>query len=214
MKPLLPLHATLQRLEAIIEEQGLSRSRVLNPKELSTRTALPEPTVRALLRGKLPPSDTVNERVRARIKYLADAYLARSGKPMAELAGSIHRELGVSPFWARQVCSGEKMPSVELLHGLVGYFAVPEGEAFFTAPAPEALNRALQPVLTCLEREHQQTEREASDEPPAHSWQQHEDVRSIALRQAQHLPQEQWNVLNATLKALLEIDDKEDEEED
>lgn len=203
------LPMTLERLEALIESQGLNRADLFTPEELAAKTALSESTVRTLLQGGQAPADTVNERVRARIKALADAHLARTGERMSDLAGSISRQLGVSPFWARQVCAGEKVPSVELLHGLVDFFRIDDhvGEAFFTAPAAEALNRAL---LTLL----------AAHTPPPHAGAPdhlavaslgHEDVRGFALRQARDLPEERWNVLNATLKALLELDDKEKE---
>src|SRR5690349_24679945 len=113
---------TLARLEALLEERGMNRSQVLDTGELAAKAALPEGTVAVLLGGGHIPADTVAARVSARIKILTDAYLARTGKPMSDLAGSISRQLGVSSFWARQVCSGDKVPSVELLHGLVGFF--------------------------------------------------------------------------------------------
>jgi hypothetical protein len=201
------LPATLERLDALVQHEGLKRSDLISPEALAAMTALPESTVRTLLRGGQPPADTVSERVRARIKALADAHLTAHGQRMSDLAGNISRQLGVSPFWARQVCAGEKVPSVELLHGLVTFFGVDDqvGEAFFTAPASEALNRALLTIL-------------AAHQPPAHQRTAdhltaaslgHDDVRGVALRQARDLPEERWNVLNATLKALLELDDKE-----
>ncbi|MEW2121942.1 hypothetical protein AB0945_43925 [Streptomyces sp. NPDC005474] len=147
------LPETLRRLSALIEEQGLNRSKYLSPKDLAEKAALPEETVRTLLRGGIPPADSVNERVSARIKTLADAYLVRKGKRMSDLAAEIHERLGVSDYWARQVCDGKKVPSVELLYGLVEFFDVPreEGETFFTLPAADALNRLLLPVIRELE---------------------------------------------------------------
>ena len=145
-----PLPMTLARLEVLLKERGMHRSQLLNIGELAAKTALPEDTIAVLLGVGQIPADTVGARVSARIKALADAYLARTGKPMSDLAGSISRQLGVSSFWARQVCSGDKVPSVELLHGLVGFFGVEGGEAFFTAPAAEALNRVLLPMLAAL----------------------------------------------------------------
>ncbi|WP_369392736.1 hypothetical protein AB5J72_38040 [Streptomyces sp. CG1] len=144
------LHETLRRVTALIEEQGFQRSDLLNPQGLAARTALPQTIVRILLEGGTPPTDTVNDRVRARIKALSDAHLTRTGRRMSDLAADIGNCLGVSGYWARQVCDGKKVPSVELLHGLVEYFKVEGGEAFFTAPADEALNRALLPVLDRL----------------------------------------------------------------
>ncbi|CAM5443220.1 hypothetical protein STENM223S_07976 [Streptomyces tendae] len=112
---------------------------------------MPESTVRTLLAGGAPPADTVNDRVRARIRALAHTHMSRSGGRMADLAADIHARLGVSEYWARQVCDGRKVPSVELLHGLVEFFGVEGGEAFFTASAPDALNRALLPLLERLD---------------------------------------------------------------
>ncbi|WP_309141786.1 hypothetical protein [Streptomyces griseicoloratus] len=201
------LPETLEYLEALIEERRLKRSDLLDLKGLAARTALPEQTIRNLLEGGNPPADTVNERVRARIKALSDAHLERTGRRMSDLAGSISRQLGVSAFWARQVCAGDKMPSVELLHGLVDYFHVDGGEAFFTAPAPEALNRALLSIAAAYQPLPEKTA--AASDPLAAVQDQFDDVRGIALRQARALPPERWNVLNATLEALLELDESE-----
>lgn len=127
MEPPTQLPESLRRLNALIEEQGLNRSELLDPKEMADRTALPESTVRTLLSGGTVPADTVNDRVCARINTLANAHLDRTGRRMSDLAADIRERLGVSDYWARQVCDGKKVPSVEFLHGLVEYFAV-EGE--------------------------------------------------------------------------------------
>lgn len=94
---------------------------------------------------------------------------------------------------------------LELLHGLVGFFEVEGGEAVFTAEASEALNRVLLSLLAELEPSRGP---EAAAGPSAVAWSGHDDVRGIALRQARNLPPERWNVLNATLKTLLDLDDK------
>ena len=150
------LPETLRRLDALAEEQGLPRSTLLDPRELAARTALPERTVRTLLKGGTAPPDKVNDRVRARIRTLADAHLARTGCRMSDLAADIRERLGVSDYWARQVCAGRKVPSVEFLHGLVEYFGVEGGEAFFTAPAADALDRVLVAVLREFEQPAEQ----------------------------------------------------------
>ncbi|MFJ5265296.1 hypothetical protein ACIQAC_33000 [Streptomyces sp. NPDC088387] len=136
--------------------------------------------------------------------------MARTNKPMSELATGISQQLGVSTFWARQVCTGEKVPSVAFLHGLVGFFGKSQyGEAFFTAPAADALDRALQPVLATLEPAAANQTR--AGEAAATAGTEHDDVRGIALRQARNLPPERWKVLNATLTALLLLDDGEED---
>ncbi|MBK3564468.1 hypothetical protein [Streptomyces sp. MBT62] len=203
----LPLPETLRRLDALIHARGLKPSDLLKPADLASRTALPESTVRVLLRGGNPPADSVNDRVRARVQALSQAYLARTGQRMADLAGRISRELGVSTVWARQVCSGDKMPSVELLHGLVAVFSVNGGEAFFTASAPEALNRVLLAILA--EHEPLPEESQTTFSPLSGLYTEFTDVRAVALRQALDLPEQQWRVLNATLTALLKDDESE-----
>lgn len=207
MDPAPSLPQTLERLDALVRRLGVQRSEVLDVRDLATRTALPEDCVRALLRGDEVPEDTVNERVRARIKVLADAYLARTGKRMSDLAGRMERDLGISGVWARSICTGKKVPSVELLHELVRFFKVEGGEGFFTDPAPEALNRALLSVLASL----QPVPAEHSDNPMT-VLAADGDVRGLALRQARELSPERWRVLNATLKALLELDEGEEEQ--
>lgn len=145
-----PLNETLRRLDRVVQEKEV-RTKLLDAAELARRTALPVSTVRSLLQGGTPPDDSVNDRVRTRIAALAEAEMAATGKRMSDLASDISERLGVSGYWARQVCDGTKVPSVELLHGLVEYFGVEEGEAFFTASAADALNRVLLPVLHGLE---------------------------------------------------------------
>ncbi|MFB8776996.1 hypothetical protein [Streptomyces broussonetiae] len=112
---------------------------------LAARTALTEDTVRTLLRGGGAPPEPVNDRVRTRLRRLAAAHLERTGRRMSDLVAEISRELQVSEYWARQVCDGKKVPSVEFLHGLVEFFGVEDGEGL------DALNRALLPALHTLE---------------------------------------------------------------
>ncbi|MBJ6636809.1 hypothetical protein H4K36_00445 [Streptomyces sp. DHE7-1] len=202
------MRTTLERLEALIRERGLKRSDLFTARTLAGATALPESVVHTLLQGDEPPADTVNERVRTRIKALADARMARTGERMSELSGSIAQQLGVSAFWARQVCSGTKVPSIELLHGLVDVFGVQAGEMFFTAPPAEALNRALLSIFAALDPMQDGQDLVATSGAETRAGLA--DVRGIALRQAMDLPKERWNVLEATLKALLEVDDGEE----
>lgn len=206
----LSLPETLQRLDALIDERGLKRSDLLKPVELASKAALPERTVRTLLRGDTPPADAVNDRVRARIQVLSQAYLKDTGRRMADLVGGISQQLGVSTVWARQICSGDKMPSVELLHGLVDFFRVEGGEAFFTAPAHVALNRVVLTVLA--EQESLSDKQEAAVTRLSKVRTEFTDVRAVALRQAHDLPEDRWRVLNATLTALLQDDESEEDQ--
>ncbi|WP_217251558.1 hypothetical protein [Streptomyces sp. AC602_WCS936] len=151
MDPVPPLHETLERLEALIMEHGLDRTDLFDPAKLAAQTALPEDAVRVLLAGGSLPADTVNDRVRARISTLATGYLQATGRRMSDLVSELHLRLGVSEIWARQICDGKKVPNLEFLHGLVKFFDIEGGEAFFTAPADETLNRVLLSTLRRLE---------------------------------------------------------------
>ncbi|MFE7236213.1 hypothetical protein ACWCRF_38765 [Streptomyces sp. NPDC002405] len=150
------LPETLQRLDALIEDQQLNRAELVDPRRLAEKTALPESTVRTLLAGGTPPQEEVGERVCARVRTLADAYLARTGRRKRELVAAVHRQCGISEVWARQIIDGKKVPSVELLHGLVKFFDLRDAkEAFFTDEAPDALNRVLLSTLDKYENPEQ-----------------------------------------------------------
>ncbi|MFJ6071704.1 hypothetical protein ACIQFU_12820 [Streptomyces sp. NPDC093065] len=192
-----PLSETLRRLDKVVQEKAV-RSELLDVADLAARTALPVSTVRTLLRGGAPPDDSVNDRVRARIAALAEAEMAVTGKRMSDLASDISERLGVSAYWARQVCDGKKVPSVELLHGLVEYFGVEEGEAYFTASAADALNRALLPLLDKLEH---------PESDPVLALMDRYGVRSADLRVHGSLTREQLErLLEGVLRSVVPPD--------
>ncbi|MFD7060833.1 hypothetical protein [Streptomyces sp. NPDC059906] len=192
-----PLSETLLRLDRVVQERE-GRSKPLDAAELAVRAALPVSTVRSLLQGGVPPDDSVNDRVRTRIAALAEAEMAATGKRMSDLASDISERLGVSGYWARQVCDGKKVPSVELLHGLVEYFGVEEGEAFFTASAADALNRVLLPVLHGLER---------PENDPVLALMDRYGVRSADLRANGSLTREQLErLLEGVLRSVVPPD--------
>jgi hypothetical protein len=145
------LPVTLRRLDELIAEQALDRQQLLDPRDLAERTALPEATVRLLLDGGAAPGDDVKERVCARIKTVAVAYMKRTRTSKSELVLQLMRHLSVSEWWARLIIDGKKAPNIEVLHGLVRFFGVGEKEAFFTDDAAEAVNRVLLPVVEKLE---------------------------------------------------------------
>lgn len=192
-----PLSETLRRLDRVVQEEGV-RTKLLDAAELARRTALPVSTVRSLLQGGTPPDDSVNDRVRTRIAALAEAEMAATGKRMSDLASDISERLGVSGYWARQVCGGKKVPSVELLHGLVEYFGVEEGEAFFTASAADAVNRVLLPVLHGLEE---------PENDPVLALMDRYGVRSADLRALGSLTREQLErLLEGVLRSVVPPD--------
>ncbi|MFB7456907.1 hypothetical protein [Streptomyces sp. NPDC056188] len=129
VRPMSSLSERLQRLDALIEDQRLNGAELLEPLRLAEKTALPESTVRTLLAGGTPPREEVGERVCARVRILADAHLARTGRRKPELVAAVHRQRGVSEVWARQIIDGRKVPSVELLHALVKFFDLNDARA-------------------------------------------------------------------------------------
>ncbi|MER8119010.1 hypothetical protein [Streptomyces sp. NPDC094031] len=141
----LPLPETLQRLRRHAGEQAL------NPQELAADTALPEAVVALLLEGDTPPADTVDERVCARVKVLADAHMSHHKKRLSDLVREVQQCCGISDVWARKVLQGDKVPSVSLLHHLADFFKVEGGESFFTASSADALNRVLLTKLSAYE---------------------------------------------------------------
>ncbi|CAM5655482.1 hypothetical protein ACFUV2_28030 [Streptomyces pilosus] len=189
-----PLSETLRRLDKAIQEKGI-RSNLLDVEKLAAKTALPTSTVRTLLQGGTPPDDSVNDRVRTRIAVLARANMAATGQRMSDLASDISQRLGVSGYWARQICDGKKVPSVELLHGLVEYFEVEGGEVFFTASAADALNRALLPLLHKLEH---------PESDPVLALMDRYGVRSTDLRMHGSLTREQLErLLEGVLRSVV-----------
>ncbi|MEU7428006.1 hypothetical protein [Streptomyces sp. NPDC040750] len=147
MEPKLP--ETLRRLQECVDEHD--RSKLLDPASLAAKTALPHGTIQALLSGQDVPADAVEDRVTARIKALAEARLVETGRRLSDLVAEVSTQLGISQVWARKLLCGEKMPNVPLLHGLAEFFHVDGGEAYFTAPPADALNRVLLPMLRQLE---------------------------------------------------------------
>ncbi|MBZ6253654.1 hypothetical protein KVH27_35485 [Streptomyces olivaceus] len=140
-----PLAETLRRLKAHSGEQDL------NSRQLAAETAMPEDVVETLLRGEEPPATTVEERVCARIAALRSAHLDTTGKKPSDLVSEVHAALDISKEWVRKLLNGQKVPNVALLHGLADFFKVEGGEAFFTAPPADALNRVLEGRLAKYE---------------------------------------------------------------
>ncbi|WP_424217273.1 hypothetical protein ACN20G_34885 (plasmid) [Streptomyces sp. BI20] len=195
MEPLLP--ETLRRLDALIDERGLVRSELLDVAALAERTALDARTVRDLLAGRQAPADSVDDRVRSRLKALSDAWLARTGRPMSELAHRVSQRSGISAYWARLLCTGRKVPSLRTLEGLVAFFGVEGREAFFTAPADEALNRALLPLLGSSAGPPAGPEQE-----PLLALMRKHGVRAVDLRRASMTPEQLERVLVGVLHSV------------
>ncbi|MEU9354960.1 hypothetical protein AB0D65_29195 [Streptomyces griseoloalbus] len=187
-----PLAETLRRLRAHGGERDL------NCRDLAGETALPEDVVEALLKGEEPPAASVEERVCARIRTLRDAHLERTGKRASDLVAEVVAALDISDVWARKLLNGQKLPNVPLLHSLAKFFKVEGGEAFFTDPPADALNRVLQSRL-------QKYEAPATD--PVQALMQRYGVVAADLRHHSALTPEQLETLLAgVIKSVMPIE--------
>ncbi|MGW0916924.1 hypothetical protein ACWD1Z_35230 [Streptomyces sp. NPDC002784] len=142
------LHETLERLHRRIEEQCLGSSNPLNPTALARKTALPQATVEALLRGETPGPEQVGRRVRDRLRALTQTHLEDTGQTLPDLVCQVHDQLGVSRRRARGFLNGEKAPRPAHLPQLAEILGVEGGAESFTAPPTQVLNRVLQAELS------------------------------------------------------------------
>jgi hypothetical protein len=148
------LSSTLDRIDRLLQEKQADRDKELDVDDLAFRTALPKSTVQALLNREPAPQDELEQRVCARIAAVGTAYLDTTGKRAADVRREIAAAVGRSPEWARLLLAGQSMPTVPNFVAVREYlqrglpFEI--DEKFFTAPADEALSRALQPVVERL----------------------------------------------------------------
>jgi transcriptional regulator with XRE-family HTH domain len=179
---------------------GRSREDVLRVDKLAQETTLPPDVVAALLNGKDVPEEDVGSRIRGRLLRLRETRLRPDGKRYSY--SEIGESFGSSGAAISAIVNGSSRngPLAATQAGIEKFF-FGRANGFLSAEAAPTLDAALQSVLKDLEREA--TERRSA---PLSEF---DDVRGIALRQARDLPEEQWNVLRATLSALLQLDDNE-----
>ncbi|MCX2969221.1 MULTISPECIES: XRE family transcriptional regulator [Streptomyces] len=187
------LAATLKRLTLLTGESGPGGD-ALDVAALSYATGVPEPTVRALLAGEHVPEEDFAERVRRRIVFLRGTRPRPDGRPYSFKA--IAESFGASGAALSALVNGKGAPLASTAAGIERFFGVPNG--FLTAEATQALDAALQPVLTRLEREAD----------PLSEVKERYAVRGAALRAAKELSEDKWKVLAATLGALLAQDEE------
>jgi transcriptional regulator with XRE-family HTH domain len=195
-----PLPETLARLDAQIDEKSLDRAAVLDTRDLSGRTALPEGEVLALLAGEAAREDKVDDRIRGRVRALYEAHLAESGRRPADVCREVAAHLGISDKWARSLLNGDKMPNVPDLTRLAEFFRIDQGTKFFTDPAAVALNTALQRTLRELEG--------TSEDGPLLKFTTRHGVVTLALRGKRLTPRKQ-EALAFMLESLLSGEEAE-----
>ncbi|GHE14759.1 hypothetical protein [Streptomyces alanosinicus] len=197
-----PLQGTLERVNRCIEEQNLSRADLLDPGSLAVRSALPESTVVALLRGEDVAAGTIEERVTTRIKTLAFARHRGDKARLADLADEMVNTLGLSAPWARSVLKGDKMPDVRLLHDLADFFDVDGGEEFFTGTPEESLDRVLVPILERWEKPH-------SQDPTLELMKRYGIVGTDLRRHGTMTPEQLDRLIRGALKPLASEEDEQ-----
>jgi transcriptional regulator with XRE-family HTH domain len=138
------LAGTLERIHHASDRAELTD--VLNARDLSFETGIPEAVVRTLLAGGRAEAVSVAERVRQRLDLLRETRRREDGKKysLEEVAAAAGVTRQTMSEWRRK-----GMPSLESADRLRRFFSLPPG--FFFADEPEALNEVLQRHLHHLE---------------------------------------------------------------
>ncbi|MEU1535357.1 XRE family transcriptional regulator [Streptomyces fagopyri] len=195
------LTETLRRLETLLQKTGKDRDDVVNVETLSYESGIPPEAVTALLRGESVPEEDFGARIRRRITHLRETRRRSDGNRYSYNEIGEHFGSSGAAISAIVNSGGRSGPLAATQAGIESFFfGTPNG--FLSAESGPALDAALQPVLRELER---------GDEDGRDALFGFDDVRGVALRRAQGLPEHSWKVLNATLKALLEQDEQEDD---
>ncbi|MGW3308320.1 XRE family transcriptional regulator [Streptomyces sp. NPDC001073] len=199
--PRAALAETLDSIDRLRLKMGRSREDVLNVNELAQETTLSPDVVAALLNGQEVSEEAVGSRIRARLLHLRETHRRSDGKRYSY--SEIGESFGSSGAAISAIVNGSSRngPLAATQAGIEKFF-FGRANGFLSAEAAPTLDAALQPVLKALERDISETRSTPLSE--------FDDVRGIALRHARDLPEEQWNVLNATLEALLRLDDNEE----
>jgi hypothetical protein len=192
------LTETLRCIDALLQEAGKSRDDVLDADDLAKKTGIPVTVVAALLAGRSVAEEEFGARVRYRILHLMETRRREDGS--RHTYSEIGESFGSSGAAISAIVNskGKNGPLAHTQAGIEKFF-FGHANGFLSAEAVPALNAALQPVLEQLED---------NTDPLAETLSKYDDVRGFALR-ARRLPEARWRVLNATLEALLELDEDE-----
>ncbi|MER6441063.1 hypothetical protein ABT275_32450 [Streptomyces sp. NPDC001185] len=193
------LTETLRRLDTLLQQAGKERDDVLNLEALSYESGIPPEAVTTLLQGDSVPEDDFGARIRSRITHLRETRRRPDGTRFTYSEIGEHFGSSGAAISALINGGGRSGPLAATQAGIESFFfGTPNG--FLSAETAPALDAALQSVLRDLER---------ADESSKDALFGFDDVRGVALRRAQGLPEHSWKVLQATLKALLEQDEME-----
>ncbi|MCH0563513.1 MULTISPECIES: helix-turn-helix transcriptional regulator [unclassified Streptomyces] len=182
------LTAVATRVAVLADRLGVPHAEVFDTARLSVACGVPEPVVRALLRGRPAGEPDVQARFLQRLDLLRRTRLKPNGRRYTQQ--EIADGAGMSRQQAGALINGDRRPTMEHCDALQRFFRVHAG--FLTAEDPEALAGALQRTEQELLQKLADREREAAeavDDPLERLLQDH-GVRGIAWRAAQ-LPTDQ-----------------------
>ncbi|WP_432138811.1 MULTISPECIES: helix-turn-helix domain-containing protein [unclassified Streptomyces] len=178
------LSAVVARVAALADRLGVPHGEVFDTGRLSVACGVPEPVVKALLRGRPAGEPDVQARFLQRLDLLRRTRLKPNGRKYTQQ--EIADGAGMSRQQAGALINGDRRPTMEHCDALQRFFHVHAG--FLTAEDPEALTGTLR--HTEQELLQRLAEREAAADDPLERLLQDHGVRGIAWRAAQ-LPTDQ-----------------------
>ncbi|MEU6220772.1 helix-turn-helix transcriptional regulator [Streptomyces sp. NPDC047022] len=183
------LPAVVARVTALAGRLGVPREEILDVPRLSVESGVPEPVVRALLRGLPAGEPDLQARFLQRLDLLRHTRLKPNGRKYTQQ--EIADGAGMSRQQAGALINGDRRPTMEHCNAIQRFFRVHAG--FLTAEDHEALASALQrceqELLQQLADRERAAAAEVTDDPLERLLQDH-GVRGIAWRAAQ-LPTDQ-----------------------
>ncbi|MBC2900409.1 helix-turn-helix domain-containing protein [Streptomyces cupreus] len=180
------LPAVVARVTALADRLGVPHTEVFDTWRLSVASGVPEPVVKALLRGRPAGEPDVQARFLQRLDLLRRTRLKPNGRKYTQQ--EIADGAGMSRQQAGALINGDRRPTMEHCDAIQRFFRVHAG--FLTAEDPEALAGALQRTEQELLQQLAEREAAAAAEDPLERLLQDHGVRGIAWRAAQ-LPTDQ-----------------------
>ncbi|MER5452101.1 helix-turn-helix transcriptional regulator [Streptomyces sp. NPDC002766] len=180
------LSAVVARVGTLADRLGVPHTEIFDTRRLSVSSGVPEPVVKALLRGRPAGEPDVQARFLQRLDLLRRTRLKPNGRKYTQQ--EIADGAGMSRQQAGALINGDRRPTMEHCDAIQRFFRVHAG--FLTAEDPEALTTALQGTeQELLQRLAERDEATAAADPLEKLLQDH-GVRGIAWRAAQ-LPTDQ-----------------------
>ncbi|MGI5459572.1 helix-turn-helix domain-containing protein [Streptomyces sp. CA-249302] len=180
------LSAAVARVTTLAGRLGVPNAEVFDTVRLSVASGVPEPVVKALLRGHPAGEPDVQARFLQRLDLLRRTRLKPNGRKYTQQ--EIADGAGMSRQQAGALINGDRRPTMEHCDAIQRFFRVHAG--FLTAADPEALTGTLQGTEQELLQKLAEREQAGAAEDPLEKLLQDHGVRGIAWRAAQ-LPTDQ-----------------------